>query len=122
LWGAHTGLGNGVRRWWLAQSTGPVEPHRCIDDWAMAQFLDPERRDFWAICEDRYGVRSTVLRSQLPVSPWHEQIGDPTLADAFSIAGSQHYRIEMSGGSMRKNRLKPKAQNTGQNAAAGSAL
>jgi hypothetical protein len=53
----------------------------------MAQFLDPERRDFWAICEDRYGVRSTVLRSQLPVSPWHEQIGDPTLADAFSIAG-----------------------------------
>jgi hypothetical protein len=26
-------------------------------------------------------VRSTILTSQLPVSRWHEQIGDPTLAD-----------------------------------------
>ena len=24
-----------------------------IDDWAMAPLLEPERRDFWEICEDR---------------------------------------------------------------------
>lgn len=39
-----------------------------IDDWAMAQLSEPERRDFWEICEDRYQVRSTILTSQLLVS------------------------------------------------------
>ena len=31
-----------------------------IDDWVMAPLAEPERRDFWKICEDRYQVRSTV--------------------------------------------------------------
>jgi DNA replication protein DnaC len=44
-----------------------------IDDWAMAHLSEPERRDFWEICEDRYPVRSTILTSQLPVSRWHER-------------------------------------------------
>jgi hypothetical protein len=55
-----------------------------IDDWAMAPLSEPERRDFWEICEDRYQVRSTILTSQLPVSRWHEQIGDPTWPMASS--------------------------------------
>jgi spermidine synthase len=25
-----------------------------IDDWAMAPLSEPERRDFWEICEDRH--------------------------------------------------------------------
>ena len=36
-----------------------------VDDWAMAPLSEPERRDFWEICEDRQ-VRSTILTSQLP--------------------------------------------------------
>ena len=47
-----------------------------IDDWAMAPLSEPERRDFWEICEDRYQVRSLILTSQLPVARWHELIGD----------------------------------------------
>jgi hypothetical protein len=47
-----------------------------IDDWAMAPLSEPERRDFREICEDRYQVRSLILTSQLPVTRWHEQIGD----------------------------------------------
>jgi DNA replication protein DnaC len=54
-----------------------------IDDWAMAPLSDSERRDVWEICEDRYQARSTLLTSQLPVSRWHEQIGDPTIADGI---------------------------------------
>jgi DNA replication protein DnaC len=79
-----------------------------IDDWAMSSLSEPERRDFWEICEDRYQVRSTVLTSQLPVSRWHEQIGDPTLADGIldRLVHNAH-RIEMRGDSMRKNRGKP---------------
>ena len=82
-----------------------------IDDWAMASLSEPERRDFWEICEDRYQVRSTILTSQLPVSRWHEQIGDPTLADGIldRLVHNAH-RIEMRGDSMRKNRGKPNAK------------
>lgn len=78
-----------------------------IDDWAIAPLSKPERRDFWEICEDRYQVRSTVLTSQLPVARWHEQIGEPTLADGIldRLVHNAH-RIEMRGDSMRKNRSK----------------
>jgi DNA replication protein DnaC len=78
-----------------------------IDDWAMAPLSEHERRDFWEICEDRYQVRSTVLTSQLPLSRWHEQVGDPTLADGIldRLVHNAH-RIEMRGDSMRKNRGK----------------
>ena len=78
-----------------------------IDDWALAPLSEPERRDFWEICEERYQRRSTVPTSQLPISRWHEQIGDPTLADGIldRLVHNAH-RIEMKGDSMRK-RAKP---------------
>ena len=65
---------------------------------------EPERRDFWEICEDRYQVRSTILTSQLPVSRWHEQIGDPTLADGIldRLVHNAH-RIEMRGDSIDRH-------------------
>jgi hypothetical protein len=51
----------------------------------------------------------TILTSQLPVSRWHEQIGDPTLADSILdrlVHNAQ--RIEMRGDSKRKDRGKPR--------------
>jgi len=76
-----------------------------VDDWAMAPLADAERRDFLEICEDRYQMRSVILTSQLPVAKWHEQIGDPTLADSIldRLVHNAH-RIEMRGESMRKKR------------------
>jgi DNA replication protein DnaC len=76
-----------------------------IDDWAMAPLSEPERRDFWEICEDRYQRRSMILTSQLPVARWHEQIGDPTVADGIldRLVHNAH-RLEMRGESMRKKR------------------
>ena len=76
-----------------------------VDDWAMAPLADAERRDSLEICEDRYQMRSMILTSQLPVAKWHEQIGDPTLADSILdrlVHNAQ--RIEMRGESMRKKR------------------
>ena len=60
------------------------------------------------ICEDRYQVRSLILTSQLPETRWHEQIGDPTMADGI-LARLLHnpHPIEMRGEEMRKNRSKP---------------
>jgi DNA replication protein DnaC len=76
-----------------------------IDDWVMAPMSEAERRDFWEIAEDRYQTRSMILTSQLPVSRWHEQIGDPTLADGIldRLVHNAH-RIEMRGDSIRKQK------------------
>ncbi|HKW77074.1 MAG TPA: IS21-like element helper ATPase IstB [Terriglobales bacterium] len=82
-----------------------------VDDWAMTPMSEEERRDFWEIAEDRYQTRSMILTSQLPVSRWHEQIGDPTLADAIldRLVHNAH-RIEMRGESMRKQREEKKGE------------
>jgi DNA replication protein DnaC len=50
-------------------------------------------------------VRSTIRTSQLPVSRWHEQIGDPTLAGGIlnRLVHDTH-GIEMRGDSVRKKR------------------
>jgi DNA replication protein DnaC len=83
-----------------------------VDDWAMAPLADPERRDFLEICDERYQARSTLLTSQLPVSAWHAQIGEPTVADSIldRLVHNAH-RIELQGDSMRKKRpAKPSAE------------
>ena len=76
-----------------------------IDDFCMAPLAEEERRDFWEICEDRYQARSTILTSQLPVTRWHDQIGDPTAADGIldRLVHNAH-RLEMGGDSMRKRK------------------
>ena len=76
-----------------------------VDDWAMAPLADQERRDFLEICDDRYATRSTVLTSQVPISHWHDQIGDPTIADSIldRLVHNAH-RIELAGASIRKTK------------------
>ena len=77
------------------------------DDFAMAPMKDVERRDFLEICDDRYQSRSMILTSQVPTQHWHEQIGDPTIADSIldRLVHNAH-RIELDGESMRKNRAR----------------
>lgn len=76
-----------------------------LDDFAMAPLKDSERRDFLELCDDRYQRRSIILTSQLPLAHWHEQIGDPTLADSIlDRLVHNAYRIELNGESMRKKR------------------
>lgn len=53
-----------------------------LDYFAMAPVKDTERRDFLEICDDRYQRRSLIPTSQMPLAHWHEQIGDPTVADS----------------------------------------
>ena len=81
-----------------------------VDDWVHAPLAESERRDFLETCEDRYQMRSMILTSQVPVAKWHEQIGDPTLADSIldRLVHNAH-RIEMHGESMRKERGGKKA-------------
>lgn len=76
-----------------------------LDDFAMTPFKDSERRDFLEICDDRYERRSLILTSQVPVAHWHEQIGDPTIADSIlDRIVHNAYRVELNGESMRKKK------------------
>jgi len=54
-----------------------------IDDWGLEPLNAAARHDFLEILEDRYGRRSTLITSQVPVEKWHGLIGDPTYADAI---------------------------------------
>ena len=54
-----------------------------MDDWGLAPFNAENRHDLLEVLEDRHGVRSTVVTSQVPVDKWHDIVGDPTLADAI---------------------------------------
>ena len=49
--------------------------------------------------------RSTIVTSQLPLSDWHEIVGDPTYADAIldRLVHNAH-RIELTGESLRRTR------------------
>ena len=76
-----------------------------VDDWGIAPLTDAERRDFLEVVDDRHGTRSTLLAGQLPVSHWHECIGDPPIADAICdrLVHTAH-QLTLTGGSMRKTR------------------
>ena len=58
-----------------------------LDDWGPERLTAPQRRDLMEIVEERYGRRSTIVTSQLPVETWHEVIGEPTFADAPAAIG-----------------------------------
>lgn len=74
-----------------------------LDDFAMAPLKDSERRDFLEVCDDRYQRRSMILTSQMPVAHWHQQIGDPTIADSIlDRLLHNSYRLELDGESLRK--------------------
>jgi DNA replication protein DnaC len=54
-----------------------------LDDWGLEPLDAAARHDLLEILEERYGRRSTIITSQIPIDKWHELIGDPTYADAI---------------------------------------
>lgn len=82
-----------------------------IDDFAMHQLTDEQRRDLLEIVEDRYEKRSTIITSQVPTDHWHEVIADPTFADAIlDRLVHNAYKLNLKGESMRKGRNKPEEE------------
>ena len=82
-----------------------------LDDWGLEPLDGGARRDLYEILEERYGRRSTILTSQVPVDKWHEVIGDPTYADAIlDRLVHNANRIDLSGDSLRRARLRSPAK------------
>lgn len=74
-----------------------------LDDFGIQPFDAPSRAALMEIIEDRHGKGSIIITSQVPVSKWHELIGEKTIADAIMdrIIHEAH-RLELKGESLRK--------------------
>lgn len=87
-----------------------------IDDFAIAPIGPRERNDLLELLDDRAGARACIITSQLPITDWHDYIGDPTLADAILdrlVHRSHRIHLEAKE-SMRKRQAakeNPKAKN-----------
>lgn len=76
-----------------------------LDDFGLAPMTLEIRLTLLQLLEDRYGKKSIIVTSQLPVAQWHAYINDPTLADAIldRMTANAH-RIELKGESMRRKK------------------
>jgi DNA replication protein DnaC len=45
-----------------------------IDDLGLTPMSSPERRDLLEVVEDKHGLASTVVVTQLPIDHWHDNI------------------------------------------------
>ena len=77
-----------------------------LDDFGLQNLSQEVRLTLLQLLEDRYGKKSIIITSRLPVAKWYEYINGPTLADAIldRLTADAH-RIELKGKSFRmKNR------------------
>lgn len=76
-----------------------------LDDFGLQSFDKQNRLTLLEILEDRYGQKSTLIISQVPVKNWHEIIGDKTIADAICdrLVHTSH-QINLKGESVRKKK------------------
>jgi DNA replication protein DnaC len=80
-----------------------------LDDFGLTALDNQDRQGLMDIVERKYDRSSIIISTQIPVTGWHDLIGEPTIADAIldRIVHSSH-RIQLKGESMRKNKLKDK--------------
>jgi len=74
-----------------------------IDDFLVRPLNPDQAADLLEVIDDRAGLRSTIVTSQLPIAHWHEAMGDETIADAVldRLLENAH-RIELAGESLRR--------------------
>jgi DNA replication protein DnaC len=76
-----------------------------IDDFGIQPLDAQSRSTLMEIIEDRHEKAATIITSQVPISKWHETIGEQTIADAILDRIVHHaHRIEMKGESLRKKK------------------
>ena len=80
-----------------------------LDDFGLSAFDNQSRQALMDIIESKHDRSSIIICSQIPISGWHELIGEGTIADAIldRIVHSSH-QIQLKGESLRKNKLNNK--------------
>lgn len=77
-----------------------------LDDFGMANLDPATSRDLLEVIDDRFGLRGTIIASQLPVVNWHELFEDSTIADAvLDRLVHNSYRFETKGDTRRRGNV-----------------
>jgi len=75
-----------------------------IDDFGLMPLEHDDRLALLKILEDRYRKTATIIAAQIPISSWHQTIGEPTIVDAvMNRLAHTPYIFELKRGSRRKN-------------------
>jgi DNA replication protein DnaC len=81
-----------------------------LDDWLRDPVTAEQARDLLDLLDVRYRTASCLFATQLSVNQWHQQIQDPTLADAMlDRIVYDSIRLVLKGESMRKLTSKVKS-------------
>jgi len=74
-----------------------------LDDFGINPLSADDANDLLEVVEDRVGVSSTIITSQLPISRWYDYLNNDTVADAIldRLLHSSH-KINLKGESVRK--------------------
>jgi len=74
-----------------------------LDEWLRDPLSPADARDILDILDERYRRSSCLFATQFPVNQWHQQIHEPTLADAIlDRIVHDSLRLTLKGESMRK--------------------
>jgi len=73
-----------------------------LDDWGIEILDESVCNTLLEIIDDRYGIGSIIMVSQLPIEHWHEYINNNTVADAMlDRLVSKAIKISLDGDSLR---------------------
>jgi DNA replication protein DnaC len=76
-----------------------------LDDFGLYPLDDVTRLSLLQILEDRYGKKSLIIASQLPINTWYNFFGESTVADAIMDRLSVNaHQFELKGESLRKKK------------------
>lgn len=81
-----------------------------LDDFGLQPLDSNTRLALLQMLEDRYGKKSIIITSQLPIKSWFDYINEPTLADAIlDRMTANANKIELKGESLRKEKSTKRA-------------
>ena len=81
-----------------------------LDDWGLEPLDAAARHDLLEILEERYGRRSSLITSQLPIDRWHELLDHLTHRCHILETGNDSFRFKNSSAIAAKP-AKEKARN-----------
>jgi len=82
-----------------------------LDDFLMQPIEQADAAFLMDVIEEKQQLGSIIVTTQYPVSKWHHQLPDPTIADAICdrlVHGA--FTFNLKGDSMRKKTIKKSAQ------------
>lgn len=80
---------------------------RLMEKLAQSKIDASTRLALLQILEDRHGLKSTIIISQLPTQNWYDYIDEPTIADAIlDRVFSNAHKFDLKGESLRRKIVK----------------